>query len=156
MEWHKENYTISTDKARLDLGMIHHFLYTTAYWSVGRPMDMVRKSIDNSLCFGVYDGDNQVGFARLVTDYATFGWICDVFIQASYRGRGLGKWLVECIMDHPEIKGLRRVILSSRDAHAFYQKAGGFQHLQYPDNWMEKFTDTPFRKTKKPAPEGNE
>ncbi len=146
MEWKKEQYSLSTDKSKLDVGMIHHFLYTTAYWAVGRPMDTVRKSIDNSLCFGLFDGDTQVGFSRLVTDYATFGWLCDVFVLPTHRGRGLGKWMVKCIMDHPEVKLLRRVILSSRDAQEFYHKAGGFQSLLYPNNWMEKFTDAPFRK----------
>ncbi len=146
MEWKKEQYLISTDKSLLDVRMIHHFLYTTAYWAVGRPMDTVRKSIENSLCFGLFDGDTQVGFSRLVTDYATFGWLCDVFILSSHRGKGLGKWMVQCIMEHPEVKLLRRVILSSRDAQEFYHKAGGFQPLLYPNNWMEKFTDAPFRK----------
>ena len=146
MEWQKEQYTISTDRAKLDVVMIHHFLYTTAYWAVGRPMIVVRKSIENSLCFGLFDGDQQVGFSRMVTDSATFGWLCDVFILPSHRGRGLGKWLLECIMDHPDVKRLRRVVLSSRDAQEFYMKYGGFRQLHYPDNWMEKFTDTPFRK----------
>lgn len=157
MEWRRDNYTINTDKSKLDMVMIHHYLYTTAHWAVGRPMDTVRKSIDNSLCFGLYDGSVQVGFARMVTDAATFGWMCDVFVLPSHRGRGLGKWLVQCIMEHPNIKSLRRVVLSSRDAREFYAKSSGFQSLHYPDNWMEKFTDAPFRKVKKPvAPEGQE
>lgn len=151
MNWQKEHYSISTDKSKLDVGMIHHFLYTTAYWAVGRPMDLVRKSIKNSLCFGLYDGDTQVGFARLVTDYATFGWMCDVFILPSHRGRGLGKWLVECIVTHPDVKNLRRILLSSRDAHVLYEKYGGFHTLHFPANWMEKFTETPFRKDQSPA-----
>jgi GNAT superfamily N-acetyltransferase len=142
MDWQKEQYSISTDKDKLDVSMIHHFLYTTAYWSIGRPMSIVKKSIKNSLCFGVYDGDQQVGFARLVTDYATFGWVCDLFILPSHRGRGLGKWLVECITGHPDVRELRRVLLSSRDAHGLYEKYGGFQPMLYPNNWMEKFTDT--------------
>jgi GNAT superfamily N-acetyltransferase len=152
MEWQREQYTISTDKSKLDVGMIHHFLYTTAYWAVGRPMSVVRKTIENSLCFGVYDDNTQVGFARLVTDYATFGWMCDVFILPSHRGRGLGKWLVECVVAHPDVKGLRRILLSSRDAHDLYEKYGGFHSLHYPVNWMEKFTETPFRKSKPPTP----
>ena len=146
MEWQREKYTISTDKDKLDVPMIHHFLYTTAYWAIGRPMSTVRKSIENSLCFGLYEGDQQVGFSRLVTDSATFGWLCDVFILPSHRGRNLGKWLLECIMDHPDVKELRRVVLSTRDARDFYKKYGGFRELHYPDNWMEKFTDVPFRK----------
>jgi len=152
MEWKKEQYTISTEKEKLDMVMIHHFLYTTAYWAVGRPMSIVRKSIENSLCFGLYDGDEQVGFSRLVTDFATFGWLCDVFILPSHRGRGLGKWLMECIMEHPDVKGLRRILLSSRDSKEFYMKSAGFRPLHYPDNWMEKFTDTPFRKQKTENP----
>jgi GNAT superfamily N-acetyltransferase len=152
MEWHKEQYSINTDKSKLDVGMIHHFLYTTAYWAVGRPMSIVRKSIENSLCFGVYDGEEQVGFARIVTDYATLGWMCDVFILPSHRGRGLGKWLVECVVAHPDVKGLRRILLSSRDAHGLYEKYGDFHSLHYPANWMEKFTETPFRKGELPAP----
>src|SRR4030042_2263032 len=118
MEWHKDEYSISTDKSKLDVGTIHHFLYTTAYWAVGRPMTVVRKTIENSLCFGVYEGEKQVGFARIVTDYATFGWMCDVFILPSPRRRGLGKWLGGCVGAHPDIKGLRGLLLSSRDAHA--------------------------------------
>jgi GNAT superfamily N-acetyltransferase len=152
MEWKREQYTISTDKTKLDARMIHHFLYTTAYWSIGRPMDTVRKSIENSLCFGLFDGETPVGFSRLVTDYATFGWLCDVFVLPTHRGHGLGKWMVQCIMDHPDVKFLRRIILSSRDAQEFYQKAGGFQPLLYPNNWMEKFTDVPFRKVKSSVP----
>ncbi len=151
MEWHKEQYSISTDKSKLDVRMIHHFLYTTAYWAVGRPMSIVRKSIENSLCFGVYESDEQVGFARIVTDYATFGWMCDVFVLPSHRGRGLGKWLVECIVAHPEVKALRRILLSSRDAHGLYEKYGGFYPLHYPVNWMEKFAETPFRKGVQPT-----
>ncbi len=142
MDWQKENYTVSTDKEKLDVGTIHHFLYTTSYWAIGRPMNVVRKSIENSLCFGVYEGSTQVGFARVITDMATFGYVCDVFILPTYRGRGLGKWLVECIMEHPDVKSLRRVLLTSRDAHELYSKYGGFQPMLFPNNWMEKFTDT--------------
>lgn len=147
MEWRNEQYLISTDKSKLDVGMIHHFLYTTAYWAVGRPMNIVRKSIENSLCFGLFDGDNQVGFARLVTDLATFGYLCDVFILPSHRGKGLGGWLMQSITEHPDVKGLRRILLSSRDARELYAKYGGFQPLIYPNNWMEKFTEAPFRQS---------
>ncbi len=153
MEWNKDGYTISTDKSKLDVPLIHHFLYTTAYWATGRPMSVVRKSIENSLCFGVYEGANQVGFARVISDLATFGYLCDVFILPSYRGKGLGKWLVTCIMEHPDVRALRRILLSSRDAHGLYEKYGGFQPMLYPNNWMEKFTDVSYRKSK-PAVEG--
>ena len=145
MEWQREAYTISNDKARLDVRMIHHFLYTTAHWAVGRPMSIVRKSIENSLCFGVYDGDKQVGFARIVTDGATVGWICDMFIIASHRGRGLGRWLIECMMDQPDIKGLRRILLNTRDAHDLYVKYADFRPLLKPESWLERFNESPLR-----------
>jgi GNAT superfamily N-acetyltransferase len=155
MEWQKAQYTISTDKEKLDEGMIHHFLYTTAYWAIGRPMSVVRKSIENSLCFGVYEGTQQVGFARVVTDMATFGYVCDVFVLPSHRGRGLGKWLVECITGHPQVRELRRVLLSSRDAHELYARYGGFQPMLFPNNWMEKFTDTYSGKSKSTVEPGS-
>jgi GNAT superfamily N-acetyltransferase len=152
MEWHREQYSISTDKSKLDVGMIHHFLYTTAHWAVGRPMSIVRKSIENSLCFGLYDGDKQVGFARIVTDGATVGWICDMFILPSHRNGGLGRWLVECMMDHPDVKGLRRILLNTRDAHDLYTKYAGFRPLLSPESWLEKFTGPPLRRTRQSVP----
>ena len=148
MEWQREQYSISTDKAKLDVSMIHHYLYTTAYWAVGRPMKIVRKSIENSLCFGLYDGEKQVGFARIVTDFATVGWMCDVFILPSYQGNGLGKWLVECIVEHPDVKSLRRILLNTRDAHELYIKYAGFRTLLKSESWLERFNDSPFRDIK--------
>jgi GNAT superfamily N-acetyltransferase len=148
MEWQKEKYCISTDKTKIDEGMIHHFLYTTAHWAIGRPMSIVRKSIENSLCFGVYEGDKQVGFARIVTDGATVGWICDMFILPSHQGNGLGKWLVECMMEHPDVKGLRRILLNTRDAHDLYIKYAGFRPLLRPESWLERFNESPVRNTK--------
>jgi GNAT superfamily N-acetyltransferase len=145
MDWQRDQYTISTDKTRLDMGMIHHFLYTTAHWAVGRPMNIVRKSVENSLCFGVYDTEKQVGFARIVTDGATVGWICDMFILPSLRGAGLGRWLVECMMEHPDIKGLRRILLNTRDAHDLYTKYAGFRQLLRPESWLERFNESPMR-----------
>lgn len=145
MEWQREQYTISTDKLKLDVGMIHHYLYTTAHWAVGRPMSIVRKSIENSLCFGLYDSGTQVGFARLVTDSVIVGWICDMFILPSYQSRGLGRWLVECMMDHPDIKGLRRILLNTRDAHELYIKYAGFRPLLKPESWLERFNESPMR-----------
>jgi GNAT superfamily N-acetyltransferase len=152
MEWQRDAYTISTDKTRLDVGMIHHFLYTTAHWAIGRPMSIVRKSIENSLCFGVYEVNKQVGFARVVTDGATVGWICDMFILPSHRSSGLGKWLVECMMQYPDVKGLRRILLNTRDAHDLYIKYAGFRPLLAPESWLEKFTGTPLRHTRQTAP----
>lgn len=148
MEWQREQYSISTDKTKLDLSMIHHYLYTTAYWAVGRPMKIVRKSIENSICFGLYDGEKQVGFARIVTDFATVGWMCDVFILPSYQGNGLGKWLVECIVEHPDVKSLRRILLNTRDAHELYIKYAGFRTLLKSESWLERFNDSPLRDVK--------
>jgi GNAT superfamily N-acetyltransferase len=146
MEWIKGQFCINNDKSKLDLGMIHHFLYTSAHWAVGRPMNMVRKSVENSLCFGLFDGEKQVGFARIVSDFATVGWICDMFILPTNRGKGLGSWLLTCMMEHPDIRGLRRILLNTRDAHDLYKKYAGFRTLLSPESWLERFNESPLRK----------
>lgn len=138
IEYHRAQYTISTDKARLDRGAIHDFLSRRSYWAQGRPMHVVQTAIENSLCFGVYDGDQQVGFARVVTDYATFAWLCDVFVLESHRGQGLGKWMIETVAAHPDLQGQRLTILATRDAHELYRRYGGFQPLDAPERWMVK------------------
>ena len=135
VEHQRGGYTISTDKARLDLYVIHDFLTRSSYWAQDRPLAVVRKSIKHSLCFGVYAGDQQIGFARVVTDYATFAWLCDVFIVASHRGQALGRWLMECIVSHPELRELRLFILATRDAHELYRHYG-FENLEVPGKWM--------------------
>ncbi len=140
-EYHRGNYTISNDPARLDLAVIHGFLSTGSYWAQNRPMKVVKRSIENSLNFGVYRNDRQVGFARVVTDYATFAWLCDVFVLPEERGAGLGKWLVECVVSHPDIQPLRRLLLATRDAHELYRQYGGFTPLGSPDRWMERIKD---------------
>ena len=155
MEWHKDQYTINTDKSLLDVGMIHHFLYTTAHWAIGRPMNVVKKSIEGSLCFGVYDGEKQIGFARIVTDGATVGWICDMFILPANRSQGLGAWLVDCMMQHPDVKGLRRILLNTRDAHDLYKKYAGFRQLLAPESWLERFNDSPLRLAEKSVKPGS-
>jgi GNAT superfamily N-acetyltransferase len=137
-EYHRDNFTISTDPTRLDIAVIHNFLTTGSYWAQNRPLEVVQRSIENSLNFGVYCDGRQVGFARVVTDYATFGWLCDVFILPDERTAGLGKWLVECIINHPDIKPIRRLLLATRDAHELYRRYGGFTSLANPDRWMEK------------------
>jgi GNAT superfamily N-acetyltransferase len=137
-EWQWEELRISTDKARLDLGRIHEFLSQQAYWAIGRSYETVARSIASSLCFGLYDGEEQVGFARVVTDYATFAWLCDVFVIDSRRGQGLGKWLVECVVAHPDLADLRRILLATRDAHELYRRYGGFSLLKAPERWMER------------------
>ena len=129
---------ISTDRKRLDLAYVHRYLSEQCYWALGRSRDIVEKSIANSLCFGVYAGERQIGFARVVTDYATFAWLCDVFIDDACRGQGLGKRLVETIVAHPELQGMRNFILATRDAHELYREYGGFASLPAPDRWMAR------------------
>jgi len=116
-------YSISTDPARLDGDAIHAFL-TTAYWSEGIGRDLVAHALDGSLCFGLYLGTAQIGLARVVTDRATFAYLCDVYVLPSHRGRGLGEWLIETVMSHPDLQGLRRFSLVTKDAQELYRKFG--------------------------------
>ena len=127
-------YEISTDPARLDLDVIHGYL-REAYWSPGVPRDVVERSIARSLCFGLYAPDAQAGFARVVTDGATFAWIADVFVLDPHRGRGLGVWLMETVLAHPDLQGLRRIVLATKDAHELYERFG-FVPLPTPERWM--------------------
>ena len=122
-EWRRDGFTISTDRSKLDREVIHEFL-AGSYWATGIPRDVVDRSIEGSLCFGVFDGERQVGFARAITDSATFAYLADVFVLESHRGRGLAAWLMECILEHPELQGLRRWMLLTRDAHPLYRKNG--------------------------------
>jgi GNAT superfamily N-acetyltransferase len=138
-EWRKEDFVISTDRSRLNLEFIHSFLSTKAYWAMGRSLDVVERTIQNSLPFGVFEGSKQIGFARVVTDFATFAWIADVFIVEEYRGRGLGVWLIEIISSHPQLQGFRRWILATRDAHDLYRRFG-FTELANPQRYMEKLS----------------
>jgi GNAT superfamily N-acetyltransferase len=125
-------YDISTDPERLDVDRIHRFLSTEAYWSPGVAREVVERSIEHSICFGVHRGDEQVGFARVVTDRATFAWIADVYIEAEHRGEGLGKRLVAAILGHPELTGLRRWMLGTADAHGLYRQFG-FEQIRNDD-----------------------
>jgi GNAT superfamily N-acetyltransferase len=138
VEYQRDGYLISTDKARLDVGLIHDFLSHSTYWAEGRPLAIVQQSIEGSICFGVYKGAEQVGFARVVTDRATFAWLCDVFVVEAHRGRGLGRWLVECIVAHPDLQTLRIFLLATRDAHELYRRYGGFETLPAPDRLMAR------------------
>ncbi len=131
-----EECRISTDKARLDVGLIHDFLSHSSYWAQGRPVEQVRTSIDHSLCFGAYDRQSQVGFARVVTDYATFAWLCDVFVLEPHRGQGVGKKLIQAVVEHPTLRDLRLMILATRDAQGLYGQYGGFRAIESPDRWM--------------------
>jgi GNAT superfamily N-acetyltransferase len=150
-------FVISTDRSRLDVDLIHEFL-TNCYWAKGIARDVVERSIENSLCFGIYDqsdrkspllpkpgrsgapavidGSTQVGFARIISDFATIAYLGDVFVLESHRGRGLGKWMMECIVQHPALQKLRRWILLTRDAHGLYQQFG-FTPIAAPDRFME-------------------
>jgi GNAT superfamily N-acetyltransferase len=134
--WRRDGYLISTDSSMLDLEVVHGFL-RRSYWAAGVPENVVRRSIENSLCFGVYRGEEQAGFARVVTDRATFAYLADVFVLEEHRGRGIGKWLVEVILSHPDLQGLRRWMLATRDAHDLYRRYA-FTELARPGIFMEK------------------
>lgn len=136
-EAHRDQFTISTDPSRLDMNAIWDFL-TRAYWAKGRPRERTERALANSLVFGLYDGDKQIGLARVVTDYAIFAYLCDVFIHEDYRAHGLGKWLMETVHSYPDLQGLRRWTLATRDAHGLYSQFG-WKPLNNPDGWMEIF-----------------
>lgn len=133
--WRDGPYEISTERSRLDIALIHGFLSREFWDSAGIPRDLVERSIEHSLCFGVYDGERQVGFARVVTDRATFAFVSDDFIVESHRGRGLGRWLMQCVLAHPDVQGLRRIMLVTHDPR-LYLKAG-FTPLKEPEAYME-------------------
>jgi len=138
IETHRDNFTISTDPTRLDVDAITDML-TRAYWAKGRTRDVIARYLQHSLTFGVYEGAQQIGLARVISDYTTFAWLCDVFIHEEYRGRGLSKWLMETIHSHTDLQGLRRWVLITHDAHGLY-KQYGWTPLSNPDGWMEKFS----------------
>jgi GNAT superfamily N-acetyltransferase len=135
-ERRRDGYVISTDPGRLDLDLIHGFLSEDAYWSPGVARDVVERSLENSICFGLYHGDEQVGFARVVTDRAAIAYVADVFVVRDHRGRGLGKWLVETVLEHPDLQNLRRVFLGTADAHSLYERYG-FRPVD-PGRMMER------------------
>ena len=132
----RAEYEVSTDAARLDVGRVHCWLSEQSYWAQGRTRDEVERSIARSVSFGVYCGGEQVGFARVVTDEVTFGWLCDVFVDQAHRGRGVGKLLVEAVAAHPIVGRLRMVVLATRDAHRLYEGYGGFHAIEKPASWM--------------------
>jgi GNAT superfamily N-acetyltransferase len=134
-EVRRGSFLVSTDPARLDLGLVHGFL-TRSYWAEGIPRETVERSVRNALSFGLYDWERQVGFARVITDAATYAYLADVFVIESHRGRGLSKWLMRAILDHPDLQGLRRFSLATKDAHGLYAPFG-FRSLAEPSRHME-------------------
>ncbi len=135
MKWKQGEFTVTDKREDLDIETIHSFL-RESYWAKGIPRSVVEKAVNNSLCFGLYHSSEQVGFGRAVTDQATFAYLADVFVVPAYRGRGLGKWLVSCVLAHPELQGLRRWILATLDAHGLYEQ-NGFVALRKPEWFME-------------------
>jgi GNAT superfamily N-acetyltransferase len=137
MEIQKDEFTISTDRSRLDVDTIHRFLVEDSYWARERTLDQTKTAIENSICFGLYRDDKLIGFARVVSDKATFAYIGDLFVLEEYRGRGLSKWLMQVMVEHPELQGLRRWVLATKDAHGLYSQFE-FAPLRFPERWMEK------------------
>lgn len=128
-------FELTTDKNRMQLDVIYRFLQKS-YWANKRSLEAIKKSIEYSLPFGIFDGDKQIGFARVISDYSTFAWIADVYIDEEYRGQGLSKWLMESMLAHPELQDLRRWVLATKDAHSLYNQFG-FKQLNKPERWME-------------------
>lgn len=140
--WVNGTFTVTCDLAKMDHAVIREFL-GSSYWAKGIPAATVEKSLANSLCFALLDGEQQVGFARVISDRATIAYLGDVFVLPEYRGRGLSKWLMECVVNHPELQGLRRWMLATRDAHGLYEKFG-FTPLEKPEIFMERHNPNPY------------
>jgi len=137
LETQRDNFTISTDPSRLNVDAVTDML-SRAYWAQERTSEFIARYLQHSLTFGLYDESRQIGLARVVSDYTTFAWLCDVFIHEDYRGRGLGKWLMKTVHSHPDLQGLRRWMLATRDAHGLYSQFG-WTPLDNPERWMMKF-----------------
>jgi GNAT superfamily N-acetyltransferase len=144
MEWTRDEFTVSCDRARLDLGVIRDFL-ATSYWASGVPVSTIRQALEHSLCFALLESGKQIGFGRAITDRATFAYLADVFVLESHRGRGLAKWLVSCMLEHPDLQGLRRWMLATRDAHGLYARFG-FTPLARPAIFMERHDPDVYRR----------
>ncbi len=140
-ETHRDTFTLSTDPSRLDMDTMNAFL-SRAYWAKGRPHERTAEAIANSLVFGIYADSRQIGMARVVTDYSIIAYLCDVFIHEEYRGNGLGKWLVQSVLDHPQLKQIRRWLLATNDAHGLYQQFE-FTQLPEPEKWMQRLRPFP-------------
>ncbi|HEV3224770.1 MAG TPA: GNAT family N-acetyltransferase [Puia sp.] len=134
--FYKDGFCISTEKARLDIKAIHHFLSTQAYWSLNIPYSRVEEAAMHSLNFGLYFKEKQIGYARVISDFSCIAYVGDLYVLPEFRGKGLSKWLMKTIMTYPELQGLRRWILSTADAHGLY-KQFGWKPVAFPDRWME-------------------
>ena len=143
---YRDEFCISTSKSKLDISAIHEFLSTKAYWCLNIPKEKVQTAIENSLCFGVYYDEKQVGFARVISDFSTVAYLGDVYIREEYRGKGLSKWLMDTIMNHPNLQGLRRWILLTGDAHDLYRKFG-WTDIADPSKWMELHHKNVYKKS---------
>ena len=143
MEWQRYEYRVSTDPALLQPAVIHGFL-RQCYWARDIPADLLVRAMENSLCFGLYQGERQIGLTRIITDSATFAYVSDVFVLAEFQGQGLGLWLMSCVLAHPDLQGLRRILLSTLDAHDLYRKLG-FGELKYPERMLEIFHEEIYR-----------
>jgi GNAT superfamily N-acetyltransferase len=139
----KEGFEISTDKSKLDIAVIHDYLSKESYWAKNIPVELVQKSIEGSICFGIYHNSRQIGYARMISDCATFGYLADVFIIDEYRGKGLSKWLMEEIINYQAFQPLRRWMLATRDAHGLY-KQFGFTELDKPERIMQRLKINPY------------
>jgi len=136
IEWSRDGYEVSDDQRRLDLGAVHRFISKQSYWAEGISQALLARAVAHSLCFGLYRGAEQAGFARVVTDRATYGYLCDVYVEPAHRGKGLGKWLVDCVLKHPDLQGLRRIALMTRDAHDLYRPFG-FRAMPEATRYLE-------------------
>ena len=140
--YHHGSFAITTDPERLDVDVIHSYL-TRSYWKRGVPKALVSQSLQNSLCFGLFEGEAQVGFARVVSDYTDFAYLCDVFVLETHQGQGLGKWLIQTVVNHPLLRDLRSFFLATRDAHGLYRHFG-FQDVTHPERLMVRIGDRPW------------
>lgn len=150
MFWTKAEFKVSDENEFLDLSYVHEFLSKQSYWAEGIPFEIFRLSIENSICFGLYFHQKQIGFARVVSDLATIGYLGDVFIDEGFRGQGLGTFLMECVFGHPKLQGFRSWMLATRDAQPLYAKFG-FTPIENPQRFMRKLNPHPYLKKKDPA-----
>ena len=143
IEEHRGGLTLATDALRMDVAVIHRFLEEGSYWAQRIPLEVVARSLSHSLCFGVFDGEEQVAFARVISDHATYAYLCDVFVLEPYRGQGVGRWMMEAIGRHPALQGLRRWGLVTRDAHGLYAQFG-YVPVARPEDYMERVVPHPY------------